>query len=209
MVTQSIVEACNPSEVLRSIHMALLCVQENREDRPNMSYVVLMLGNGDALPQPKHPGLLRVDPNAIALRQSKGASSFAPMAASSLRERTASFCAEVKAYAAMLKIPLPAESMAFTASHGMNHVQSAFKKRSNGWANEVNFICNDLEMDDVNLEHIPKGIESIEAWQFKQATRANHCRDSILATVSYDCFVPVVSVENQILWTVILEYHNK
>jgi len=42
--------------VLRSIHVALLCVQENREDRPNMSYVVLMLGNEDALPRPKHPG---------------------------------------------------------------------------------------------------------------------------------------------------------
>ena len=42
--------------MLRSIHVALLCVQENREDRPNMSYVVLMLGNEDALPRPKHPG---------------------------------------------------------------------------------------------------------------------------------------------------------
>ncbi|KAJ6889886.1 hypothetical protein NC651_023598 [Populus alba x Populus x berolinensis] len=44
------------SEVLRSIHVGLLCVQENPEDRPNMSYVVLMLGNEDELPQPKQPG---------------------------------------------------------------------------------------------------------------------------------------------------------
>ncbi|KAG6756746.1 hypothetical protein POTOM_040189 [Populus tomentosa] len=44
------------SEVLRSIHVGLLCVQENPENRPNMSYVVLMLGNEDELPQPKQPG---------------------------------------------------------------------------------------------------------------------------------------------------------
>jgi hypothetical protein len=44
------------SEVLRSIHVGLLCVQENPEDRPNMSYVVLMLGNEDELPHPKQPG---------------------------------------------------------------------------------------------------------------------------------------------------------
>jgi hypothetical protein len=31
-------------------------VQENPEDRPNMSYVVLMLGNEDELPHPKQPG---------------------------------------------------------------------------------------------------------------------------------------------------------
>ncbi|CAK7327481.1 unnamed protein product [Dovyalis caffra] len=46
----------NLYEVLRSIHVALLCVQESREARPSISYVVLMLGNKDALPQPKHPG---------------------------------------------------------------------------------------------------------------------------------------------------------
>ncbi|KAG6756986.1 hypothetical protein POTOM_037286 [Populus tomentosa] len=44
------------SELLRSIHVGLLCVQEKPEDRPNMSYVVLMLGNEDELPQPKQPG---------------------------------------------------------------------------------------------------------------------------------------------------------
>ena len=44
------------SEVLRLIHVGLLCVQENTEDRPNISHVVLMLGNEDELPQPKQPG---------------------------------------------------------------------------------------------------------------------------------------------------------
>jgi hypothetical protein len=33
-----------------------MCAQENSEDRPNMSYVVLMLGNEDELPQPKQTG---------------------------------------------------------------------------------------------------------------------------------------------------------
>ncbi|KAJ6950331.1 hypothetical protein NC651_004107, partial [Populus alba x Populus x berolinensis] len=51
-----IFEACKLSEVLRSIHIGLLCVQENAKERPNMSQVVLMLGNEDELPQPKHPG---------------------------------------------------------------------------------------------------------------------------------------------------------
>ena len=51
-----IFETCKLSEVLRSIHIGLLCVQENAKDRPNMSQVVLMLGNEDELPQPKHPG---------------------------------------------------------------------------------------------------------------------------------------------------------
>ncbi|KAB5521552.1 hypothetical protein DKX38_025871 [Salix brachista] len=56
LLSESIIEACNLSQALRSIHVALLCVQENREDRPDMSYVVLMFGNEDALPRPKHPG---------------------------------------------------------------------------------------------------------------------------------------------------------
>ncbi|XP_022717690.1 G-type lectin S-receptor-like serine/threonine-protein kinase SD1-1 [Durio zibethinus] len=44
------------SEVLRSIHIGLLCVQRSPEDRPSMSNVVLMLGGESPLPQPKQPG---------------------------------------------------------------------------------------------------------------------------------------------------------
>ncbi|KAE8728233.1 G-type lectin S-receptor-like serine/threonine-protein kinase SD1-1 [Hibiscus syriacus] len=44
------------SEVLRCIHVGLLCVQKPPEDRPNMSSVVLMLGSKNPLPQPKQPG---------------------------------------------------------------------------------------------------------------------------------------------------------
>ncbi|CAI9756898.1 unnamed protein product [Fraxinus pennsylvanica] len=46
----------NLSEVLRLIHVGLLCVQQCPEDRPNMSSVVLMLGNDGVLPHAKKPG---------------------------------------------------------------------------------------------------------------------------------------------------------
>ncbi|KAL1567080.1 G-type lectin S-receptor-like serine/threonine-protein kinase0 [Salvia divinorum] len=44
------------SQVMRSIHVGLLCVQEEMEERPNMSSVVVMLNNDGVLPQPKQPG---------------------------------------------------------------------------------------------------------------------------------------------------------
>ncbi|XAR67511.1 Non-specific serine/threonine protein kinase [Bertholletia excelsa] len=44
------------SEVLRSIHVGLLCVQQSPEDRPSMASVVLMLGSESALAKPKQPG---------------------------------------------------------------------------------------------------------------------------------------------------------
>ncbi|KAF5730606.1 putative ATP binding protein [Tripterygium wilfordii] len=44
------------SEVLRCIHVGLLCVQQRPEDRPNMSAVVLMLNSETSLPNPKQPG---------------------------------------------------------------------------------------------------------------------------------------------------------
>lgn len=55
LLDSSFVEASNPSEVLRSIEVGLLCVQQSPEDRPNMSSVVFMLGNEGALPKPKQP----------------------------------------------------------------------------------------------------------------------------------------------------------
>ncbi|KAL8506011.1 hypothetical protein ACS0TY_017027 [Phlomoides rotata] len=45
------------SEVIRCIHVGLLCVQKFAEDRPAMSSVIFMLGtDGAILPQPKEPG---------------------------------------------------------------------------------------------------------------------------------------------------------
>ncbi|KAJ0745030.1 putative protein kinase RLK-Pelle-DLSV family [Helianthus annuus] len=43
------------SEVLRCIHVALLCVQHHAEDRPTMLSVVLMLVSEGPLPEPKQP----------------------------------------------------------------------------------------------------------------------------------------------------------
>ncbi|PWA45127.1 S-locus glycoprotein domain-containing protein [Artemisia annua] len=55
VIDSSFAESSNPSEVLRSIEVGLLCVQQSPEDRPNMSSVVFMLGNEGALPKPKQP----------------------------------------------------------------------------------------------------------------------------------------------------------
>ena len=55
LIDKTIAESSNPSEVLRSIEVGLLCVQQSPEDRPDMSSVVLVLGNEGALPKPKQP----------------------------------------------------------------------------------------------------------------------------------------------------------
>ena len=47
----------NLQQVLRCIHVGLLCVQQNPMDRPSMSSVVFMLESENVvLPQPKPPG---------------------------------------------------------------------------------------------------------------------------------------------------------
>ncbi|GMN61965.1 hypothetical protein TIFTF001_031049 [Ficus carica] len=46
----------NPKEVLRCVHVGLLCVQQDPVDRPDMSSAVLMLGSEVELPQPEPPG---------------------------------------------------------------------------------------------------------------------------------------------------------
>lgn len=48
-------DTCVESEVLRSIHIGLLCVQHHAEDRPTMSNVVAMLDNENTLSPPKQP----------------------------------------------------------------------------------------------------------------------------------------------------------
>ncbi|KAM3701622.1 hypothetical protein ACJW31_05G187500 [Castanea mollissima] len=56
LIDQTIVDTCPISEVLRLIHIALLCVQEDPNDRPTMSRVILMLaGKSIHLPQPSAP----------------------------------------------------------------------------------------------------------------------------------------------------------
>ncbi|XLR41621.1 hypothetical protein HN51_019814 [Arachis hypogaea] len=50
------IDSINLPEVMRSIHVGLLCMQRSREDQPSMSYVLTMLSSEWALPQPKKPG---------------------------------------------------------------------------------------------------------------------------------------------------------
>ncbi|KAJ9563227.1 hypothetical protein OSB04_008387 [Centaurea solstitialis] len=51
-----LVESHNNLEMLRSIHVGLLCVQHNPDDRPNMSTVVMMLSSEGQLREPQQPG---------------------------------------------------------------------------------------------------------------------------------------------------------
>ncbi|KAG7956250.1 hypothetical protein I3843_11G114800 [Carya illinoinensis] len=56
LIDESVGDAHTRSEVLRLIQVGLLCVQQRPEDRPNMSYVVLMLSSEVLLPIPRQPG---------------------------------------------------------------------------------------------------------------------------------------------------------
>nr|XP_043620443.1 G-type lectin S-receptor-like serine/threonine-protein kinase At4g27290 [Erigeron canadensis] len=56
LVAKCLSESINASQVLRSIHVGLLCVQCRPEDRPAMTSVILMLGSENPLPSPQKPG---------------------------------------------------------------------------------------------------------------------------------------------------------
>ncbi|CAL5390630.1 unnamed protein product [Camellia sinensis] len=56
LIDEALWDSCYLNEVLRSIRVGLLCVQQCPEDRPSMSSVVLMLGSEGALPQVKQLG---------------------------------------------------------------------------------------------------------------------------------------------------------
>ncbi|OMO94638.1 hypothetical protein COLO4_16243 [Corchorus olitorius] len=55
LLDETLGDSFSPSEVTRCIHVALLCVQDHVEDRPNMSAVVSMFSSEGKLPQPKQP----------------------------------------------------------------------------------------------------------------------------------------------------------
>ncbi|XP_060670231.1 cysteine-rich receptor-like protein kinase 10 [Ziziphus jujuba] len=55
-VVDGLMRGVSTSEILRCIHIALLCVQENANDRPTMNSIVLMLNsNSLTLPLPSRP----------------------------------------------------------------------------------------------------------------------------------------------------------
>lgn len=58
LIDSSLENSCNPSEVMRCIHIGMLCVQQYPEDRPTMLLVVQSLGSENILPQPKLPSFL-------------------------------------------------------------------------------------------------------------------------------------------------------
>jgi hypothetical protein len=60
LVDELIGDLSTLSNVLRHIHVGLLCVQHRPEDRPNMSSVVQMLSSESFLPKPKQPGFFTV-----------------------------------------------------------------------------------------------------------------------------------------------------
>ncbi|KAL7213416.1 hypothetical protein ACSBR2_016022 [Camellia fascicularis] len=56
LIDPILVQSYVVNEVLKCIHIGLLCVQEDAADRPTMSLVVVMLGSDTVtLPQPKQP----------------------------------------------------------------------------------------------------------------------------------------------------------
>ncbi|KAL3363027.1 hypothetical protein AABB24_012366, partial [Solanum stoloniferum] len=59
LIEKSLLESCNKSEAIKCINIALLCVQEDPNHRPNMSDVILMLGGeGTKLPTPNRPAFV-------------------------------------------------------------------------------------------------------------------------------------------------------
>ncbi|KAF7822816.1 G-type lectin S-receptor-like serine/threonine-protein kinase [Senna tora] len=58
-IDKNIEESHVVSEVMRCLHVSLLCVQQHPEDRPDMCSVVLMLGSEKELDEPKAPGFFQ------------------------------------------------------------------------------------------------------------------------------------------------------
>ncbi|KAI7732788.1 hypothetical protein M8C21_024408 [Ambrosia artemisiifolia] len=56
LVAKCLGQSIDVPQVLRSIHVSLLCVQRHPEDRPTMTSVIQMLGSDGPLPSPKEPG---------------------------------------------------------------------------------------------------------------------------------------------------------
>ncbi|WJX88100.1 hypothetical protein P8452_70220 [Trifolium repens] len=73
LVDPQLIETSLYSEILRYMHVGLLCVQEKPEDRPDMSSVILMLNGEKLLSQPNAPGFYtgRGLPEPILLSSNK------------------------------------------------------------------------------------------------------------------------------------------
>ncbi|GJR69714.1 G-type lectin S-receptor-like serine/threonine-protein kinase CES101 [Tanacetum coccineum] len=70
LMDQVLEDSCTPKEVMTSIHVGLLCVQDHAIDRPTMSEVISMLTNENMhLPEPKQPAFFIERCDAEAARQ--------------------------------------------------------------------------------------------------------------------------------------------
>ncbi|KAK3424225.1 hypothetical protein EUGRSUZ_F01024 [Eucalyptus grandis] len=58
LIDPCLADTSNLSQVLRCVHIGLLCLQEHPEDRPSMSSVVTMLSSDNSLAVPQQPGFL-------------------------------------------------------------------------------------------------------------------------------------------------------
>ncbi|XP_076896262.1 G-type lectin S-receptor-like serine/threonine-protein kinase At4g27290 [Bidens hawaiensis] len=67
LMSESLRASCVVHEVLRSIHVALLCVQHHAKDRPTMLSVLLMLVSECALPPPKQPAFFTEEESTCKL----------------------------------------------------------------------------------------------------------------------------------------------
>ncbi|TMX04647.1 hypothetical protein EJD97_006173 [Solanum chilense] len=56
LADEQLADSCKTSQILRSIQVGLLCVQQHPNDRPSMFSVVQMLANESLLPKAKEPG---------------------------------------------------------------------------------------------------------------------------------------------------------
>ncbi|KAJ0733754.1 putative protein kinase RLK-Pelle-DLSV family [Helianthus annuus] len=70
LVAKCLGDSINVPQVLRSIHIGLLCVQRDPEDRPTMTIVLLMLGTEGPLPLPNEPGFYVGNPKQDATQSS-------------------------------------------------------------------------------------------------------------------------------------------
>ncbi|KAJ0897083.1 putative protein kinase RLK-Pelle-DLSV family [Helianthus annuus] len=72
LIDRSLGESWSINEVLRSIHIGLLCVQHRADDRPTTAVVVSMLASEGSLPSPKKPAFFihGSESNSVSIRPS-------------------------------------------------------------------------------------------------------------------------------------------
>ncbi|KAK7257278.1 hypothetical protein RIF29_31130 [Crotalaria pallida] len=89
LIDSNVRDSCVASEVLRCIHISLLCVQQCPEDRPNMTLALRMLESEMELAEPKDPGFFprKVSYGAELLKKQNEMSSNDELTTTSLHGR--------------------------------------------------------------------------------------------------------------------------